>query len=499
MFSSHPYGFFIIFIISRKGANLIFQFKSSLHCCSFSFLSAFPETKEGQKALKEAYQLLTPNSLSNSTGIPIQAIISLINSTHREELFINLTAEEQNMIKALGNSLPNRQLKGYYAQTEAEILALNPEDIDLSHALLLTQMTQEPNSEIKAFYYEALLDLMALQIAARLPQTATAIDKIRELNRFIFEEMQYRFPPHSTFIKNIDQYTYLSSVIDKRQGVCLGVSILYLCLSQRLNLSLEVITPPGHIYVRYRDPLQLVNIETTARGAHFPSEEYQGLQLIDFPVRTIKEVIGMAYFNEASLYWHNQNFQKAINLYEKALKYFPSDLLTQELLGYNYLFNGNIAEGESLLKALLNQPGAKQTLMHLDIIEDYFNHRIDIEGIKINFLPVDEKRSSLLLKKDQLIKLLTQWPNFRAALFSLSITWLQLNRFKEALTSLEKYEALEKQDLNAEYLLVELYMLRLNYRKAWEHFERLEKLIEAEKMPKKIKTLKKELQLHSAA
>ena len=91
--------------------------------------------------------------------------------------------------------------------------------------------------------------------------------------------MRFRFPPHSLHAKDIDIYTFLPSVLDGRRGVCLGVSILYLCLAQRLGLDLEIITPPGHIYVRYQSPEgEMINIETTARGIDIPSERYLGME-----------------------------------------------------------------------------------------------------------------------------------------------------------------------------------------------------------------------------
>src|SRR5665647_1570782 len=105
---------------------------------------------------------------------------------------------------------------------------------------------------------------MALQILARLPPKASPQQKILKINELIFDEMRFRFPPHSLYAKDIDVYTFLPSVLDSHRGVCLGVSILYLCIAQRLDLNLEMITPPGHIYVRYRTTDQTINIETTA-------------------------------------------------------------------------------------------------------------------------------------------------------------------------------------------------------------------------------------------
>src|ERR1700761_5200171 len=122
--------------------------------------------------------------------------------------------------------------------------------------------------------YEALIDLMALQILTRITFEDPPAKKIRAINHFIFEEMGFRFPPHSSHAKDIDLYTFLPSVLDSRRGVCLGVSILYISLAQRLKLDLQMVTPPGHIFVCWRQGKEVINIETTARGIHIPDEKY---------------------------------------------------------------------------------------------------------------------------------------------------------------------------------------------------------------------------------
>src|SRR4029079_11872384 len=136
--------------------------------------------------------------------------------------------------------------------------------------------------------YEAAVDLMSLQILALLQEKAKDHKElIRGINEFIFEEMRFRFPPHSLYSQSIDEYTFLPSVLESRRGVCLGVSILYLCIAQRLNLAIEMITPPGHIYVRYRNDDTIINIETTARGIHVDCEEYLSVNLCALQKRTI--------------------------------------------------------------------------------------------------------------------------------------------------------------------------------------------------------------------
>ena len=69
----------------------------------------------------------------------------------------------------------------------------------------------------------------------------------------------------------------------------------------------EMVTPPGHIYVRFKKGNSEINIETTARGVHLDSEEYLGIETRGLQKRTVKEVIGLTHFNQASVYWQQEN------------------------------------------------------------------------------------------------------------------------------------------------------------------------------------------------
>lgn len=465
-----------------------------------AFYKLFPETSEGKQALHDAWQLLSGGTSFSTplTNIPessLNAIVTLITKAEGVET-ISLPASDLKTIEKLAERLPNRQLKGHFARSEAEVLLLSSDEIDLSQALLLAQAAENPALLSKMDSYNALMDLMALQILTKVTLNDPPEKKIRELNRFIFEEMGYRFPPHSAYAKDIDIYTYLPSVIDSRRGVCLGVSILYLCLSQRLNLPLEAVTPPGHIYVRYRNPDKTINIETTARGIHLDSKEYLGIETEELPLHPIKEVVGLAYFNEASVHWQNENYIRALQCYQKASHYLPNDPLLKEFIGLNYLFIGEIEKGRELLSKLSGKyPGP---VSQQNVIEDFLQGHVDSEGIRTLFMHVDEKRESLLKKKQIIQKALVKWPNFRAGYFHLAVTWLQLHRYGEALQALEEYEKREKQDPTAEYLLAQLYAIRSEYPKAWVHLHRAEELIKGRQpMPETLKELHRELARHS--
>lgn len=472
----------ILFFTTLIGSPQLKSLLSSLDPLSVSqhlaFYDLYSDTPEGQKALAHAWHLLSGGKVSSKTvslpPLDIQPILFLITRESNAAPPI-LSAEQLAAINTLSSKLHHLALPGHQVWSKEALLALPSEHIDLARGLLLYQFEEDAQ---KIQQYEAFLDLMALQILARLPQTATPYDKIREINRFIFEEMHFRFPPHSLYAKEIDLYTFLPSVLDSREGVCLGVSILYLSIAQRIGLPLEIITPPGHIYVRYRDGLRITNIETTARGINLPSETYLGIDTRRLHQRTMKEVIGMAFVNEASVAWMQENYQKSIELYLKAAPFLPDDPLHKFLLGLNYLFLGKKSEGKKLLAPLRNFT-YDHAVSAETIPDDYFAGRIDAAGIKTIFEHVDSNRASILKKQKQIQETLRRYPRFRAGLFHLAVTWLQLGRMTEAKEALEKYHALDPHNATVEYYLSVSSVERYDYLSAWKYLKNTEQLLEA--------------------
>lgn len=449
-----------------------------------SFYELYPETTEGKKALEHVGKLLKDCSEVTFGNHPIalpkldiQAIVSLV-TRQPYEAPIKLNEEQLSAIEKIAHSLGNRKLKGFSIKTKEELLALPSEEIDLARGLLLNQFENSETSLQEIRQYEASLDLMALQILVRLPKKASPEDKIREINRFIFQEMQFRFPPHSIYAKDIDLYTFLPSVLDSRQGVCLGVSILYLSLAQRLDLPLEIITPPGHIFVRYTSKDQVLNIETTARGINPPSEMYLGINTRKLEKRTLKEVIGMAFVNQASVAWGKEDYATTVSLYEKASPYLPGDPLLNMFLGFNYLFIGKKNEGKKLLEPLAHHIFDHEVSSD-SIIDDYLNKDATAEGIKTVFLHVDETRDSIIEKQKKLQKVVADNPKFRAGLMQLAITWLQLGRKSEALEALLQYHKIDPKNAVVEYYLSMICIERFDYPKAWEFLKNAEALTQA--------------------
>lgn len=437
-----------------------------------AFYELYKDTECGKKALEIAWNLLSKNS--NTRAIPfsfpqqIYSFITIIHPLQQGAEDFNISEEALTCIETITKELPNKQLKGHFIRTEDELLALSSEEIDLSYALFLAQFGTGAEAEKKRRSYDAMLDLMALQVLARLPKHHEPLDVVKELNRLIFYELQFRFPPHSLYSMHIDRFTFLPHILESRRGVCLGVATLYLCLAQRLNLPLEIVTPPGHIFVRYKDTNREVNIETTLRGVHIHTDEYLDINTRSLPTRSLKEVVGMAFFNQASIFLNQGLWQDARRAYERAYCYMKDDRLVEEFLGCCLLFTGEEEKGRAFLKKSIENRNA--LLITQDCLaEDLLKKIVDIESVKSLFLFVDETHASIVAKQQALTAACEKNPLFRSGLFQLAVTWLQLQQPGKAIEVLQRLHCISS-DITVEYLLALLYFQRYNAPLAWKHY-----------------------------
>ncbi len=464
-----------------------------------AFYQLYPHTSEGKKALRRAWELLGNEELSPLAeglllpSLDVQTIVSLITRQPADPPAL-LGESELAILERCAKRLAHQELAGHQVWTEEEVIRLEPEQVDLARALLIYQFGQKEESKLAIRRYEASLDLMALQVLARLKAGASHLEKVHAINQLIFHELAFRFPPHSVYADQIDLYTFLPSVMDSREGVCLGVSILYLALAQRIGLPLEIVTPPGHIYLRYRNEKgEELNIETTARGIHLPTEAYLSVQTRSSHLRTIKEVIGTALVNQAATFSRSAQFDQAIQLYRKAKAYLPDDPLLQMLLGIHLVLNKQEKEGKKVLEPLCGLAFPDSVSVET-MPEDYVRGHVNREGLMAIFMPVDEHRSSILQKHEQLTTLLKKYPRFRAGLLHLATTCLQLGRTKEALEVLIDHHMVDAKQSTVEYYLAILSLERMDYTRAWRYLKNAEALCAARgHEPKALKELKLEL------
>lgn len=167
-------------------------------------------------------------------------------------------------------ALANEGKNGLYAKSVEQVLRLRPEEVDLATAALI--VSEHWSDLVPGLRQLETLDEMAFEIRRRLKEKRLKVNyrAIPIINEYLFVELAYK--P----LKEADDPNdlFLHTVLDKGQGYCLSLSVLYLSLGERLGLPLYGVVVPGHFFVRYDDGRVRFNIETTSKGASAPDEHY---------------------------------------------------------------------------------------------------------------------------------------------------------------------------------------------------------------------------------
>jgi regulator of sirC expression with transglutaminase-like and TPR domain len=129
----------------------------------------------------------------------------------------------------------------------AELLARADDRIELARACLMIAEDAYPGLDVDGYVND--VERLALRLRTRLARDAGAEDKVVALNEFLFDELG--------FSGNADNYydprnSYLNEVIDRRTGIPITLSVLYMELGRKIGLPLEGVSFPGHFLVRVR-------------------------------------------------------------------------------------------------------------------------------------------------------------------------------------------------------------------------------------------------------
>ena len=63
-------------------------------------------------------------------------------------------------------------------------------------------------------------------------------------------------------------------MLERKRGHCLGLTTLLVALGERLGIPLHAVSLPGHVFCRYDDRREVLNLETTLAGAEWSDARY---------------------------------------------------------------------------------------------------------------------------------------------------------------------------------------------------------------------------------
>ena len=123
--------------------------------------------------------------------------------------------------------------------------------------------------------FEKELDRLAVLLKARLGRARTGKEKVEQLAALLHGELGLKtareVPPEQD---DADHY-FPHATLARKQGVCLGLGLLYLMLAERTGLPLSPVHAPQHLYLRYDDGKERWSVEPTRAGLIFDEEAFQ--------------------------------------------------------------------------------------------------------------------------------------------------------------------------------------------------------------------------------
>ena len=103
-----------------------------------------------------------------------------------------------------------------------------------------------PNIDVQA--YTAKLDAMAKEARERIDQQASSKNILNAFNQYFFVEQG--FHGNTTSYEEAEN-SFLDQIIDRRTGIPIGLSVLYILIGSRIDLPLHGVGTPGHFLVKY--------------------------------------------------------------------------------------------------------------------------------------------------------------------------------------------------------------------------------------------------------
>lgn len=235
------------------------------------------------------------------------------------------------------------------------------ERIDLLRAALMIARAEYPELQIEL--YVQRIEVLARRVAARVPDFGDPNETISAINCVLFEEENFR--------GNRDDYydprnSFLNDVIERKLGIPITLSVIYMEVAKRAGLPLFGVGMPGHFLLKHYDPEgRQVLIDVYNRGAIVSAGECQAkldeiysgqLDLRpEFLVAVSKrQILTRMLNNLKNIYASGRNFRKALPIVDMILAIYPrspEDVKQRAMLRYTLGdWSGAVADLDDYLK-----------------------------------------------------------------------------------------------------------------------------------------------------
>ncbi len=179
--------------------------------------------------------------------------------------------------------------------------------------------------------YLRKLDILAARVEVLLGVDRSSAAVLESLNDIIFVQEGLH--------GNTEDYydprnSYLSEVLDRKQGIPITLSVIYMEVARRISFPLHGVGFPGHFIVKHVSEEREILIDPFNGGRIISVEQCQELldrvygnsvsmQPAFLQVMDKKAIISRMLFNLKGIYYQREEYQKALAVVERILMLNP--------------------------------------------------------------------------------------------------------------------------------------------------------------------------------
>lgn len=261
----------------------------------------------------------------------------------------------------------------------AEMASRKDEEIELARASLIFAKEEYPDLDVEK--YLRRLELITEEIKSRIGNNTDPHFLISEINRYLFTEEGFR--------GNDDDYydprnSFLNDVLDRKTGIPITLSVIYMEIASRLGLTLSGVGFPGHFIVKYSGIEEEILVDPFNKGRILSNKDckeildriYGGRMQFhsEFlqPV-TKKEILSRMLHNLKGIYLNSTNYLKALSIVDMILHIDPEamdELRDRGLLYYNLeCFTQALSDLETYLRHATKAEDAELIRGHIPVLK----------------------------------------------------------------------------------------------------------------------------------
>jgi regulator of sirC expression with transglutaminase-like and TPR domain len=206
-----------------------------------------------------------------------------------------------------------------------QLTELDESIFPLDRAALAIALEEYPTLEIDP--YLRRLDTLAARTEVLAGQNRAAMNVLESLNEVLFAQEGLR--------GNTEDYydprnSFLNEVLDRKTGIPISLSVIYIEVARRIDFHLEGVGFPGHFMVKHGhlliDPFNLGRFPTPNDCQELLDRVYSGSVTVQPSLLAPmgkKAIISRMLYNLKGIYYQTEQFYKALAVVERILLLNP--------------------------------------------------------------------------------------------------------------------------------------------------------------------------------